>query len=138
MQVHIPLKRSSQSFVTKMRCQVTSRTTHGILISQEISYKTYKEICSGEPKKVNLGYNNDYDMKRPKFSLMKVENNTLMPYPPHGTHLHGEISAVSYVWEILSKFLSIHNIEPNWLNCGFSWGWYSAELGGWTGCMGKV
>ena len=114
-----------------MKCQLKSKTTHDVLISKEISYKSYKDICSGEKKKVNLGYNNDYN-------ILKVENNTLMPYPPHGTHLHGEISAVSYVWEILSTFISIHNIEPNWLNCGFSWGWYSAELGGWTGCMGKV
>ena len=121
-----------------MKCQITSRTTHNVLISKEISYKSYKEICSGEPKKVNLGYNNDYNMQKPEISLMKVENNTLMPYPPHGTHLYGEISAVSYVWEILSKFLTVHNIEPNWLDCHFSWGWYSQELGGWTGCMGKV
>ena len=39
-----------------MRCQVTSNKTHGILISKEISYKSFKEICSGEKKKVNLGY----------------------------------------------------------------------------------
>ena len=121
-----------------MKCQVTSSTTHEVLISKETSWKSYKEICSGEPKKVNLGYNNDYDMKRPKFSLMKVENNTLMPYPPLGTYLYGEKSALSYNWEVLFKFFSIQNIEPNWLNCDYTWGWYDEDLGGWTGCMGKV
>ena len=57
-----------------MRCQVTSNKTHGILISKEISYKTYKEICSGEPKKVNLGYA-DY------WAGFKVENNSLLHIP---------------------------------------------------------
>ena len=114
-----------------MKCEVTSNTTHNVLISKEISYKSYKEICSGEPKKVNLGYNNDYN-------ILIVENNTLMPYPPVGTHLYGEFSALSYDWEVLSSFISIHNIEPNWLNCDYTWGWYDEDLGGWTGCMGKV
>ena len=121
-----------------MRCQVTSNKTHGILISKEISYKTYKEICSGEKTKVNLGYNNDYDMLNPKLSILKVENNRLMPYPPVGTHLYGELSALSYDWEFFSKFLAMYNIEPNWLNCDFTWGNYDEELGGWTGCVGKV
>ena len=114
-----------------MKCQVTSNTTHGVLISKEISYKSYKEICSGEKKKVNLGYNNGYQ-------VLKVENNALLPYPPLGTYLYGEISQMSVAWEILSMFLAIYNIEPNWLNCDYSWGRYDEELGGRTGCMGKV
>ena len=114
-----------------MKCQVTSKSTHRVLISKEIEYKSYKDICSGEPKKVNLGYNNDYN-------LFKVENNTLMPYPPLGTHLYRERSTFSEDWEVLSKFFSIHNIEPNWLNCNMISGWYDEDLGGWTGCLGKV
>ena len=114
-----------------MKCEINSRITYEVLISKEISYKSYKEICSGEPKKVNLGFNNDY-------KIQKVENNTLMPYPPLGTYLYGESSALSYSWEVLLKFFSIHSIEPNWLNCDFTWGWFDAELGGWTGCMGQV
>ena len=105
-----------------MKCEVTSNTTHGVLISKDISFKSYKEICSGEKKKVNLGFNNDHLM-------LKVENNTLMPYPPIGTYLYGENSALSYSWEVLLKFLSIHSIEPNWLNCDFTWGWFEEELG---------
>ena len=117
--------------MSKMKCQITSRTTHNVLISKKISYKSYKEICSGEKTQVNLGFNNDYN-------ILKVENNTLKPYPPVGTHLFGERSEVSYDWEVLSKFFSIHNIEPNWLDCEYSWGWYDEEQGGWTGCVGKV
>ena len=130
IQVHIPRKRSSQSFVFKMKCGVTSNTTHDVLISKEMIYKTYKEICSGEPKKVNLGYNND-----PLYQT--VENNTLMsaPLPTYSTGLQ---SAQSPSWEVLSKFFDQHNIEPTWLNCNYSWGWYDEELGEWTGCMGKV
>ena len=114
-----------------MKCQATSNTTHSVLIGKEIGYKSYKEICSGEPKKVNLGYNND-DL------LLRVKNNTLMQYPALGYFLYGERSKMSQEWEVLSKFFSIHNIEPNWLNCHFTWGWYDEDLGGWTGCMGKV
>ena len=114
-----------------MKCEVASNTTHNALISKEISYRSYKEICSGEPKKVNLGYNNDW-------RILKVEDNTLIPYPEYGTYEYGEESAFTFDWEILSKFISIHNIEPNWLNCNYTWGWYDEDLGGWTGCMGKV
>ena len=114
-----------------MKCQVNSQSSNYVLISKAISYKSYKEICRGEKKKVNLGYNNDYN-------LLKVKNNTLMPYPPLGTFLYAERSSFSYVWEVLSKFFSLHNIEPNWLNCDFTWGWYDEKVGGWTGCMGKV
>ena len=131
IQVHIPSTKNNKSFITKMKCQVTSSKTHDVLISKEIIYKSYKEICGGEPKKVNLGYNYDDTM-------LKVENNTLIFDPPLGTYLYGERSYLSYNWEVLSKFFSHYNIEPKWLDCGFSWGWYDEEQGGWTGCVGKV
>ena len=114
-----------------MKCEVTSHTTHDVLISKEISWKSYKEICTGEPKKVNFGYNNS-----PK--SFKAENNKLMPYPAAGTWLYGEISKMSFDWEVLYNFFAIHNIEPNWLDCNYTYGWYDEDLGGWTGCMGKV
>ena len=131
IQVYIPLQKSSQSFVTKIKCQVNSNTTHDVLISKEVNWKNYKEICNGEPKKVNLGYNND-----PKVSVVK--NNTQLQQPQRGDHLYGELTAFSYDWEVLSKFFSIHNIKPNWLDCKMSWGYYDEDLGEWTGCMGKV
>ena len=123
---------SSKSFVFKMKCQVTSDTTHSVLISKEISYKTYKEICIGEPIKVNMGFN--YER-----SWFQVENNSLIHIPREAPYyIKGKRSAMSYDWEILSKFFLTHNIEPNWLHCNFSAGHYDDELGGWTGCVGKV
>ena len=130
-----------------MRCQVTSNKTHGILISKEISYKSYKEICSGEPKKVNLGFNND-----PALMVVDTTTNTILaqpqacndfPYNPTPDQtinpcLHKAKTNMAFDWEILSTFLSLHNIEPNWLDCNMTWGWYDEDLGGWTGCMGKV
>ena len=113
-----------------MKCEVNSNTTHDVLISKGISHKRYKEIC-GEKKKVNIGFNNYH-------KILKVENNTLMPYPARGTHLYGEDSKVSYDWEVLSKFFSIHNIQANWLDCHYIAGHYDEDLGGWTGCMGRV
>ena len=101
------------------------------MISKEIRVPSnYKDICRGEATKVNIGYNND-----PNF--MWVENNALMPIPRKDIR-KGMAPHISKTWEVLSVFFSLHNIEPNWLNCHFSWGRYSPDLGGWTGCMGKV
>ena len=119
-----------------MKCRVTSRQTHDVLISNEISYKSYREICSGEKTKVNLGYNEiiGYDE-----ILLKVENNSLV-YSPRKPkdNIYGIFTAMAYDWEVLNKFFEIHNIEPNWLDCESTWGWYDEDLGGWTGCLGKV
>ena len=102
------------------------------MISKDISFKSYKEICSGEKKKVNLGYWGNW-------GGLKVENNSLVHIPRKaGDYIHGKASVMPYDWEVLSKFFSIHNIEPNWLHCNFSAGYYDEDQGGWTGCMGQV
>ena len=111
-----------------MKCQVTSDTTRKVMISREVKVPSYKEICGGEKIRVHLGYNNDFD-------ILKVEDNKLLQYK---RLLKGEGSKISQNWEILNKFFSLYNIEPIWLNCNFSWGWYDEEQGAWTGCMGKV
>ena len=120
-----------------MKCQATSNTTHSVLISKEIGYKSYKEICSGETKKVNLGYWGNFELDGTDF--FKVENNSLVHFPRVlNNHIHDKRSNMAYDWEVLSKFFSTYNIEPNWLDCKFSTGWYDDELGGFTGCLGKV
>ena len=102
------------------------------MISKDISFKSYKEICSGEKKKANLGYWGDW-------WDFEVENNSLVHIARDiGNYVYGRYSAMPYDWEVLSKFFSINNIEPNWLHCNFSYGHYDEELGGWTGCMGQV
>ena len=104
----------------RMKCEVTSNTTYDILISKEISYKSYKETCSGEKKKVNLGFNN-------LNGILHVENNSLRSDPARDYNtmgLLGEVSSLSYDWEVLFKFFSLHNIEPNWLDCNMNWGRY--------------
>ena len=92
---------------------------------------TYKHVCKGEKKKVNFGYNNDKD-------VFKVEENTLLPYPNDPHQFFTKLSYLSEDWEILQKFIDIHNIEPTWKNCNYSWGSYDEDSGGWTGCIGKV
>ena len=115
-----------------MKCQATSNTTHSVLISKEISYKSFKEVCGMEKKKVNLGFNLIS-------GAFEIANNSLVPIPKIlENFIYGKKTCMSHDWEILSRFFSIHNIEPNWLNCQYSWGSYSADLGGWTGCTGKV
>ena len=113
-----------------MKCQVASDTTRKVMISREVKVASYKEICGGEKIRVHLGYNNDA-------WVMMVENNKLLQYPEK-RDLKGEFSKISQSWEVLNKFFSSYNIEPIWLNCNFSWGWFDEEQGAWTGCMGKV
>ena len=91
---------------------------------------TYKHVCRGEQKKVNLGYNNDP-------GIFKVENNTLLP-EPEKREPKGKESKISQDWEALSTFINIHKIAPTWLDCGYSWGYFDEEEGSWTGCIGKV
>ena len=112
-----------------MKCQVTSDTTRKVMISREVKVASYKEICGGEKVRVHLGYNIDW--------YMKVEDNKLLQDPPKRQH-KGESTVISRDWEILYKFFSVYNIEPIWLNCHYTWGWYDEEQGAWTGCMGKV
>ena len=116
--------------MTKMKCQVTSETTRKVMISREVKVPSYKEICGGEKIRVHLGYNNDP-------GIMKVEDNKLLQVPSK-RYLKGEQSVISPNWEVLYKFFSLYTIEPIWLNCNYSWGWYDEEKGAWTGCMGKV
>ena len=111
-------------------------TLHSVLISKELSYKSYKEICSGEKKKVNLGYWGNVKYYKETF---KVENNSIVQIARTLIdNIYGRYSVLSYDWELLSKFFSIHNIEQNWLHCNYSYGHYDEELGGWTGCIGQV
>ena len=117
-----------------MKCVVTSRTTHNVLISKEISYKSFKEICIGEKKKVNLGHWGNW-------AGMKVENNSLVHIPrkvEDKTSVYGLRSLMPMYWEVLSKFFSHHNIDPNWLDCNYLVGSYDKDLGGYTGGIGKV
>ena len=116
-----------------MKCEATSNTIHDVLLSKEIPYKSFKEICSGEPKKVNLGYWGDWEG-------LTVENNAIVPTDKSNPsyYIHGLYSLMALDDEVLSKFFSNHNIEPNWLHCYWVTGDYDEELGGWTGCLGQV
>ena len=115
-----------------MKCEATSNTIHDVLLSKEIPYKSFKEICGGEPKKVNLGHWGNW-------WNFKVENNSLVHIPRTlKQYINGIFSRMPMDWEVLSKFFSIYNIEPNWLDCNYVTGNYDEELGGWTGCLGKV
>ena len=106
-------------------------TTRDVLISKEIGSKSYKEICREEKKKVNVGFNQDW------YFLMNNSSMVQIPRKPEN-YIDDKYSSMIYDWENLGKFFSLHNIEPNWINCYWSWGWYNAELGEWTGCTGKV
>ena len=134
IQVHVPGRRFTKSFVFKMKCQLTSTATHEVMISKEINVRSYKDICGGEPRKMMLGYNNQWQSRAP---VLRVENNTLIHYPPK-MYLFGQTTDMSHDWEVLYKFFTLHNIEAHWLDCKMSWGHYDKNIGAWAGCMGKV
>ena len=70
-----------------MKCQVTSDTTHKMMISRELKVPSYKDICGGEKIRVHLGYNNDLD-------VLKVEDNKLLQIPSHREE-QGAFSVIS-------------------------------------------
>ena len=113
----------------QMKCQVTSSITRRVMISREEEVARYKDVCGGEKKRVNIGYNNVWD-------VFKVENNELQEDPKDRSG-NTNYSSI-FMWEIFKLFFSIYNIEPNWLDCNGVGGHYDEDLGGWTGCMGKV
>ena len=120
-----------------MKCQLTSSTTHKVMISKEIKVPSYKDICGGEPRKMNLGFNN-------QTLTLRVKDNRLIPHPsrhhggPPDQYIYGKTTDMSHDWEVLEKFFTLHNIEANWLDCKMSWGSFDKNTGAWTGCMGKV
>ena len=115
-----------------MKCQVTSDTTRKVMIGREGKIPSYKEICGGEKKKVNLGYVNE-------IAWFWVSNNSLLRYPAQsGLKLRGSRPWISHEWEVLPAFFRAHNIQPNWVYCDQIYGTYNEKQGHWTGCMGKV
>ena len=100
--------KHSKFYIIKFRpfAGSNSNTTHDVLISKKISYKSYKEICSGEKKKVNLGYWGDYQNFNDWVDLsyldevgadwiFKIENNSLVQTPPNGHRIYGKYSSMA-------------------------------------------
>ena len=95
------------------------------MISREVEVARYKDVCGGEKRRVYIGY-----IEYPNY--LEVENNKLVEFPSINKIEIGD----AYPWEVLTIFFSIHNIEPNWLDCNGVAGYYDEDLGGWTGCFG--
>ena len=41
-------------------------------------------------------------------------------------------------YEILKSFFQNNYINPTWIDCNYTWGWFDNETGHWTGAVGKV
>ena len=89
---------------------------------------SYKDICGGEKIRVHLGFVDDFQT---------IQDNKIIQDPPKRDP-KGVYSAMPMNWEVLQNFFSIYNIEQNWLDCNYDYGYYDEELGEWTGCIGKV
>ena len=107
----------------------------------EARNRKYQDECpvtieAAEPKKneVRVAYNND-----PGWFHVNNDTNIMEEFPLWGTLYQSEQHAyVSGDWEMLQIFFDNNNIEPNWINTHYTWGWYDEETGSWTGGVGQV
>ena len=112
-----------------MKCQVTSQNTRKVMISRDVKVASYKEICGGEKKRVNIGYRNERDW-------FKISDNSLLRDPPQsGLEVRGSRPHISHEWEVLPVFFQVHNIEPNWVQAELHW---NPEEGTLLGKVGKA
>ena len=89
---------------------------------------------SQEKHQITIAYNNDQG-----WFHVHNDTNTMKEFPLWRTLYESEqSSSVSLDWELLKIFFDNYNINPTWVNCHFTWGWFDEETGKWTGGVGKV
>ena len=50
----------------------------------------------------------------------------------------GKVVKITRQSEVLISFFSSQNLTPVWKNANFTWGWFDAETGLWTGACALV
>ena len=103
-----------------------------------LKYKDYcphtKEASEQENHEITIAYNNDQWQ-----FYVHNDTNTMKEFALWWTIKRSEKEPfVPRDWEILRMFFDNYNIEPTWINCHFTWGWFDEETGKWTGGVGKV
>ena len=70
---------------------------------------------------------------------LKVENSTLITYPPSFEHERKEgQSLIAFPSEQVNSFLKDYNIEPTYIDPDYVYGYYDEVNRNWTGMMGHV
>ena len=115
---------------------------HRVIITKDgtvrgnLKYKDYcphtKEASEQQKHEITVAYNNEP-------GWFQVQDDTMKEYALRRALFESEqYPYVSYEWEILRIFFDNYNIEPMWINCHYTWGWFDEETGKWTGGVGKV
>ena len=103
-----------------------------------LKYKDYcphtKEAADQKRHESTIAYNNDGI-----FFQVHDDTNTMKEFSLWLTLFESEKHHYnSRNWEILKMFFDNYNINPTWINCHYTWGWFDEETGKWTGAVGKV
>ena len=140
----IPPQSFKLGTIFHLMCPGQDEEYHKVIITKDgtvrgnLKYKDYcphtKEAAEPEKQEINIAFNNDG-------IYFKVHNdtNTMKEFSLWWTLRESEKHPyISMDWEILRIFFDNYNINPTWINCNFTWGWFDEETGKWTGAVGKV
>ena len=109
-----------------------SVTHEGLLLLKNTTVNRnlgFDDVC--REKHVLVAYNNEP-------TVFEVSNITgeMVKYPvaPYVSYHY----SVAWEWEIQAAFFKYNNIEPNWINCNYSWGWFDNVTNQWSGAVGLI
>ena len=142
--VFIPPQDRKVGIVFLLKCPGQNDEFHELIMTKDGSEARnlkYQDVCpvaikAVEPRKqeVRVAYNND-----PGWFNVFSEANTMEEYSLLWTlYRSKQHPYVSKDWEMLKIFFDNNNIEPIWINCNFTWGWFDEESNSWTGGAGQV
>ena len=106
--------------------QLTLSLLHDATVHGDIHYYDVCKVADS----VNIAYNNDNNRQ------FYVLRGKLWEYPVRP--IKGWYSYIPKNWEIIKPFLDHYSLNPNWIDCNYTWGWLDEETGTWTGAVGKV
>ena len=69
---------------------------------------------------------------------IKVENNSLITYPPHEHERQEGLSMIAFHAEQVNSFLEAHDIEATYIDPNYVYGYFDEVNGIWTGMIGHV
>ena len=144
MKVFIPRQDHNEGIVFHLKCPGQNDEFHELIMTKdgtEARNLKFQAVChvvkeAAEPKKqeVRVAYNNEH----PNFHVLS-ETNTMKEFALWWTLYRAKQHPfVSKDWEMLKIFFDNNNIEPIWINCNYTWGWFDEESDSWTGGVGQV
>ena len=72
------------------------------------------------------------------YYFLKIENNTLITYPPFEHQRMEGFSTISFPAEHVNTFLEANDIIPTYIDPNYVYGYFDEVNGNWTGMIGHV